>query len=135
MYLNRDKVQTAILDPIETDNALQIAEKEELPERSDAAANFLRGFGRGGWNFLLLILTIVQFLLALFLDLGRLFDRLGGGRLCLQSEDRQSLSVRSQVGTRFKSRENSRLPSRLVSFRRLSALAMTTALRAGRKWA
>lgn len=57
---------------------------EQLPERSDAAANSLRGFGRGGWNFLLLILTVVQFFLAFFLDLGRLFDRLGGGRLRLQ---------------------------------------------------
>lgn len=58
----------------------------QLPERSDAAANFLRGFGRGGWNFLLLILTVVQFLLALFLGLDHrlLFDRLRGGRLRLQ---------------------------------------------------
>ena len=70
-------------------------EREELPERSDAAANSLRGFGGGGWNFLLLILTVVQFLLAFFLGLGRLFDRLGGGRLRLQWDDRQSLPSQS----------------------------------------
>lgn len=68
--------------------------KLRLPERSDTAANFLRGFGCRGGNFFLLILIIVEFLVALFLHFHRLLDRFGGGRLRLQRE-RQSMFIGS----------------------------------------